>query len=292
MQQFTSYGTLLTCFLCQRNHNTNSQTWPQCFKPKLDNQLLWPVSINYPDFTTVCSEPLFRARRVITGKTCLKLLLSRWQAGNTQELVSPTMCSHWSLYSEHLAFRWHGAATGLAELKWVMVIVLLADEESSRFPGPRKQMLCRRRKNLAARPVQARRTVWLQMGQFPAAKLGGNVGFRSWILIGRGALLKFKAYSCERVKEWKVNRLDSVVCGAAFDESRQLSAAHWQGALPRQRSSHHSRMRYYSAVYLLKSALRVWPLFIALMFVWKIHKVLLSCKTVSRSRYIYVCEGS
>lgn len=104
----------------------------------MDYQLLWPVSINYPDFTTVCSEPLFRACRVITGKTCLKLLLSRWQAGSTLELVSPTMCSCWSLYSEYLAFRWHGAATGLAELKWVMVIVLLADEEKLQVPRTQK----------------------------------------------------------------------------------------------------------------------------------------------------------
>lgn len=39
-------------------------------------------------------------------------------------------------------------------------------KKSSRFPGPRNQMLCRRRKNLAARPVQTRRAIWLQMGSF------------------------------------------------------------------------------------------------------------------------------
>lgn len=100
--------------------------------------MLWPVFINYPDFTTVCSVPLFRVCRVITGRTCLKLLFSRWQTGKTQELVSPTMCSHWSLYSKHLAFRWHGAAIGLAELQWVMVKVLLAEEEKLHIPRTQK----------------------------------------------------------------------------------------------------------------------------------------------------------
>lgn len=63
-------------------------------------------------------------------------------------------------------------------------------------------------------------------------------------------------------KEWKVNRLDSVVCGAALDESRQSAAAQWQGDLTRQRSSQHSRMRCYSALYLLKSALLMWTIHI------------------------------
>lgn len=128
----------------QLKQNTNSKTSLQCFEPKLDYsllgidyQVLWPVSINYPDFTTVYFVPLCKVCRVITGRTCLKLLFSRWQAGKTQELVS-TMCSRWSLYSKHLAFRWHGAAIGLAELKWVMVKVLLAEEEKLRIPRTQK----------------------------------------------------------------------------------------------------------------------------------------------------------
>ncbi len=122
-----------------------SQTWPQCFKPKLecfllgkDCQLLWRVSIHYPDFTTVCSVPLFKVCRVIIGRTCIKLLFSRWQAGNIQELLSPAMCSCWNHYDEHLAFRWHGAATGPAELKWVIVKVLLAEEEKLQTPRTQK----------------------------------------------------------------------------------------------------------------------------------------------------------
>lgn len=54
---------------------------------------------------------------------------------------SPTMCSHRTLYSEHLAFRWHGAAIGLAELKWVMVKVLLAEEEKPLIPRTKKKQM-------------------------------------------------------------------------------------------------------------------------------------------------------
>lgn len=38
---------------------------------------------------------------------------------------------------------------------------------------------------------------------------GETWGLRSWILIGCGEHIKLKAYSCEREKDQKVNRLDS-----------------------------------------------------------------------------------
>lgn len=126
--QFFCYGpsanVILNC--TSSKPNATSQTWLQCFKPKLDcsllgtdYQLLWPVSINYPDFTTVCSVPLFRVCRVITGKTCLKLLFSRWQAGKTQEHVlklepiqrALSLQMAWSCYRPGWAEMGHGQST-------------------------------------------------------------------------------------------------------------------------------------------------------------------------------------
>lgn len=129
------------------------------FKPRLDfsllgidSQLLRPVSINYPDLNRVCAVPLFRVCGVITGRTCLKLLFSRWQARPKSWLVPPFAQA--GAHSQHLAFRWHVAATGLAELKWVMVKVLLTKEEQLQIPRTQRANTLYSMENLASRPVQ------------------------------------------------------------------------------------------------------------------------------------------
>lgn len=239
--QFSSYEPSVNfIFYCTSSKpNTNSETWPQCFKPKLDCSLLGTGSV-----AVACLHQLSRFHHSVFCAFVQSLQGNYWQdllkavifqmAGNTQELVSPTMCSCWSLDSEHLALRWHGAAAGLAELKWVKA--LLAEEEKLQVPRTQKANALIRGKSLASRPVQTRPEVWL-LGTVSCNQRGEMWGLRGWILIGCGANLKFKAYSCEREKEWKVNRLHSVVCRAAFDERRQSAAAQWQGDLPRQRSS-------------------------------------------------------
>lgn len=185
--QFPSRGSSVRIiFLCSSSKpNTVPQTWPQGFKPRLGCslfgiELLWSVSINYPDFTTVRSVPLFRVCRVITGRTCLKLLFSRWQSSNTQELVSPTMCLphagayiHWTLrlhraqscYRPGCAAVGHGQSTA-----WGREASDSWDPESKHSVFEGKAVLTRHR-------------VWLQMGPFPAARGGrcGIEGVESWL---------------------------------------------------------------------------------------------------------------
>lgn len=179
----------------------------------IDYQLLWPVHINYPGFTTVCSLPLFRVCRVITGRTCLKLLFSRWQAGITQEEGE----SHHVLRPEptqpvlvpqmapsHQRPGWTQTGHGQPVKK-----------KSLR---PRDLRICSELKRTALHP-----------GLFtPDASSEGNEGFKE--------LDPDWTWSSSEVQsaqlwdtEWKVNRLDSVVCGAAFDERKQSAAAQWVG---------------------------------------------------------------
>lgn len=265
--QFPSRGSSVRIiFLCSSSKpNTVPQTWPQGFKPRLGCslfgiELLWSVSINYPDFTTVHSVPLFRVCRVITGRTCLKLLFSRWQSSNTQELVSPTMClPHAGAYTEHLGFTEHRAATGLAALQWVMVKVL-AEEEKLQIPGTQKANTLYLKEKLCW-PDTGFDCRWARFLQ----PEGGDVGLKElnpdWMW-SRSKVQSVQLW--EREKEWKVNRLDSEVCVAAFDESRQSAAAQWQGDLPRQRSSQHSQILFSC---LLTEKCRVWPLFVACIFI-------------------------
>lgn len=276
LSQFSSYGHSVSLFSIPHQNQIQSfkpdfSVWSETYQAKTRLFTPW----NRLSVAVACLHHLSRFHysvfcafvQSLQGNYWQDLLkaVSRWQAGKTQELVSPTMCSCWKLYSKHLAFRWHGAAIGLVELKWVMVKVLLAEEEKLQIPRTQKvnALYSREKPCIQTHADQTRGLI--ADGPVSCSQRGEMWGLRGWILIGCGAHLKFKAYSCEWEKEWKVNRLNSVVCRARLDVSRQSAAAQWQGDLPRQRSTHHSSMRYHTAVYLLKSAVRVWSLFIALI---------------------------
>lgn len=165
------------------------------------------------------SVSLLGVCRVIAGRVCLKLLFSRWRRGASQELLPPTMGRPHT-----------GAFTRNAS----------APRSSYACPsrtGSRSKCLWPRRKKPQTAATREKNTVrlrglvpqgWAEWAQQPASTAGGNVGCGQFKPDWTWSKCKVQSVQRWDKKEREVNRLESVVCGAAIDEWRHSAAGQWR----------------------------------------------------------------